>query len=405
MAYRILVVTSSFPAAPGSVASAFLGDWATSLAARGHSLTVLAPEDPQHPSSQAANSRIEIAAVPYLPYSRFQTLTYGAGMYDNVLGNPARIAQLPCLLMSLFQSALRLARRADLIHAHWLFPAGLIGAMVKRGTGIPLVVTIHSTDYHLLRALPGGRALARHILRYADRVHFISAYHQRLVGEWLGEPERVRQMSYVAPMGVPDGLSSAPVWPLRGTPRIGFLGRLVPIKGADRLLRSCAAVGATKVTIGGAGPERAKLRRLGDQLKLDVVFAGAVSGADKLALIDGADILCFPSRTYSWGRCDGLPVSLMEALIRGRVAVASNAGSIPEIIAHGENGYLFEACSDAALTSTLAGILERWPQSAGVAAAARQVGTRLTASTLAHRHDEAYRAVLAPDVVSRESLA
>src|SRR6188768_2676727 len=146
---RILLVTSSYPTPTQPTASAYLRDSVVALTARGHDVTVVAPADRQSTGSVTLlDGREETSFVEYMPRPNWQTLTYGAGMYDNVLRNPFRLAQLPPLLYALYTEAQRLAARADLIHAHWLFPSGLIGALVKRETGKPLVITIHSTDYH-----------------------------------------------------------------------------------------------------------------------------------------------------------------------------------------------------------------------------------------------------------------
>jgi glycosyltransferase involved in cell wall biosynthesis len=395
MAHRILVLTSSYPTCAGSVASAFLADWASALALRGHRLTILAPHDPHHPPSACADVRVAIVCFRYSPIPSLQTLAYGSGMYDNVLVNPLRVMQLPGLLASFYRSAIRLARCSDVMHAHWLFPAGLIGVLVKQQLGTPLIVTVHSTDYHLLRRLPGGRFIARLIVKHADRLHFVTAFHRRLFDEWMKADRLADHRCYVSPMGVPDTFISPPAWPLASRPRLGFLGRLISLKGADRLLRSCASLGAWPVAIAGCGPEQQRLASLGRQLRLPITFVGAVSGSEKVRFIDSCDVMVFPSRRCSSGRTEGLPVSMLEALARGRVVVAADSGGIPDVVRHQRNGYLFRAEDDDALTETLSRILAGWPRSADVAAAARHSVTALTASAVARTHDAVYRAVLA----------
>ena len=394
MAYRVLVLTSSYPTHPGSIASAFLADWSAALAARGHQLTVLTPEDADQPAVARQEGRVSIECFRYFPYSSLQTLAYGAGMYDNVLANPVRLAHLPAFLISLLRRSLRLAQGADITHAHWLFPAGLIGALVKQHTGTPLVVTVHSTDYHLLRRLPGGRILARAIARQADRLHFVTDHHRLLFTDWIGDAEGLDERSYVVPMGIADYLTAPPVWPLESPPRIGFLGRLIPLKGVDRLLRTCAALGHSAPTIAGAGPELQRLTSLAARLKVRAAFVGPLVGEQKTRFLDTCDILVFPSRSYRSGRSEGLPVSILEALARGRVVIASSAGGIPEIIRHADNGYIACARDDDSLTTTLGAVLRSWPHSAAVAAAARLTGTHLTASSLARQHELAYQASL-----------
>lgn len=402
MAYRILVLTSSYPTHARSIASAFLADWSEALAARGHHLTVLTPAPTSQPPTDRRADRVAVESFRYFPIDSMQTLAYGSGMYDNVLANPIRLAHLPAFLMSLYRQALRVAPRADLIHAHWLFPAGLIGAWVKQRVGTPLVVTVHSTDYHLLSRLPGGRLIARTIAEQADRLHFVSNYHRHLFCDWLAARDVPAPDSYVVPMGIPDLMTAAPVWPLRSPPRIGFLGRLIHLKGVDRLLRTCAALGNHAPTIAGTGPELLRLETLARRLHVSARFVGPVIGDQKTRFLDSCEIMVFPSRSYRSGRSEGVPVSVLEALARGRVVIASNAGAIPEIVHDRRNGYIACAHDEEALTRTLLSVLTSWPHSAGVAAAARHAGTQLTASSIARHHELAYQDVMGESGVQEE---
>ena len=144
--------------------------------------------------------------------------------------------------------------------------------------------------------------------------------------------------------------------------------------------------------------------RLARDLSVDARFVGRVSGADKTAFLDSCDVLVFPSRRYPSGRSEGLPVSLLEALARGRVVVASDSGGIPEIVNHGQNGYLFTACRPRALDDVLGNVVAAWPASAGVAGSAIMSARRLTTATMAQRHEAEYRLVVA-DIGRKEESA
>lgn len=103
-----------------------------------------------------------------------------------------------------------------------------------------------------------------------------------------------------------------------------FLGRLVPVKGVDRLLRAVAASGAPiHVRIAGDGAERDRLVRLARVLGVDARFEGWVAEARKDALLRASDALAVPSR-----QGDGLPTVLFEARARGLPVVATRLPAI-----------------------------------------------------------------------------
>jgi glycosyltransferase involved in cell wall biosynthesis len=114
-------------------------------------------------------------------------------------------------------------------------------------------------------------------------------------------------------------------------PTLLFMGRLVPIKGADVLLHAAAALERdVQVRIAGDGPERAALALLSHRLGIDVVFEGWVSGARKETLLRASNVLVVPSRPG-----DGLPTVLFEARARGLPIVTTRVGAIADYIQDG----------------------------------------------------------------------
>ena len=387
---RIVAITSSYPIAGQPTASPFLLDWAASLVARDHSVHVITPAATGG-AVTSAHRGVVVEAIDYMPMRSWQTLAYGAGMFENVQQNPLRLAQVPPLLAAMYRHAVRQASKADMLHAHWLFPSGLVAAWVHRSIGCPLVVTVHSTDFHILRALPGGRMLARFIAAECDALHFVADYLRRAFVAWLGNPAMLEGKTFVTPMGMSDEMAWSPVSSLAKHPSsFGFIGRLVPIKGVDALLHACAEVRPHRLVIAGNGPERHRLQRLADALSLPHVFLGSVSGAAKLEFFAKADVVVFPSRIDASGRTEGVPVAVLEALGRGRVVVAAAVGGIPEVIQHQHSGYLFEPGSVEDLIRVLREVLTNWPSAVRVAAAGRHRGSRLIASRLSALHEIMY---------------
>ena len=309
-------------------------------------------------------------------------------MFENVRGNPVRLAQLAPFLGAFAGSAMAAMRDADVVHAHWLFPAGIIAALTAPRQ-CPVVVTVHSTDFHLLRRIPGGRAVARAIVRRCDQVHFVAQYLQEAFSAWLGHSQEVAAKSVVVPMGIAAPEPSPSVDKAR-EPRIGFIGRLIAMKGVDDLLHACDRVRPRGVLIAGAGPDEARLREIAARMGIPHQFVGTVAGEQKARFFSDCEIVVFPSRRYPSGRTEGMPVALLEALGSGRVVVAAAVGGIPEVLVHGANGYLFPAGDREALTRLLQWIITNWASASRVANAARQTSAEFRTSVLGLRHEDLY---------------
>ena len=58
---------------------------------------------------------------------------------------------------------IRLAASNHLIHAHWLYPAGIAGVMASKIKKIPLVLTSHGGDLNLARRSRGLTFLAKQL--------------------------------------------------------------------------------------------------------------------------------------------------------------------------------------------------------------------------------------------------
>ena len=130
------------------------------------------------------------------------------------------------------------------------------------------------------------------------------------------------------------------------------LGRLVPQKGFDVLLRAFAQVADRypdwSLEIGGEGPERQRLVALAMELGISdrVTFAGLIDGAQGW-LAQGA-IFVLPSRH------EGFPNVLLEAMSVGLACIASRCPSGPtEIIDQGSDGLLFDVDDVSGLGQSL----------------------------------------------------
>lgn len=141
-------------------------------------------------------------------------------------------------------------------------------------------------------------------------------------------------------------------------PHIVCVGRLTHVKGQALLVEALAQLRArgvhARLTLVGAGPKRADLEQLVQQLGLHehVQFAGAVGQDQIQSIYRSADVFCLPSLA------EGLPVVFMEAMALEVPVVASRIMGVPELVEDGRTGLLVTPSRVDQLVDALARLLE-----------------------------------------------
>lgn len=119
------------------------------------------------------------------------------------------------------------------------------------------------------------------------------------------------------------------------------VGRLHAVKDHAFLIRALIRlrdIGLNlECCIAGEGPERPRLESLIKENRLQgrIRLLGHVAPAQMDAHYREADVVVLTSRS------EGLPLVLMEAMVRGRVVLAPAITGIPEIVIPGKTGFLY----------------------------------------------------------------
>jgi glycosyltransferase involved in cell wall biosynthesis len=134
---------------------------------------------------------------------------------------------------------------------------------------------------------------------------------------------------------------------------IGFVGRLVPEKGLDILLRASVRLfGAWSITVVGTGPAQEELESLAEKLGVAarVHWLGALPRRELANVWPRLDCLVAPSRTAArW--VEAYPVPVLEAMGHGVVVVTSDSGALPDVV--GAAGLVVPEDNPDALTEAL----------------------------------------------------
>ena len=341
---RALVVATTYPARPGDGTPGFVADLCGELS-KGFDVTVVVPAVPGAPSSEVSpDGALTVIRHRYFP-RRWETVADGA-ILENVRSRPVTALQVPFLMASQWLAVRRVARhvRPEVIHAHWLIPAGVSSRALARR--VPLVVTTLGGDLYALRG-GVGRWLKRRVVAAARVVTVMNADMADRVRELGGRDVRVMPMGARFSTVTPSPASAES--PLR----LLAVGRLVPKKGFDVLLGALASVPDAVLTIVGDGPSGAELRESAARLGDHVTFAGQLGRSELDAAYAAADVAVFPSVPAASGDQDGLPVAMLEAMGSGLAVIASDLPGLSEAIEDGVSGVLVPAGDSDALATAI----------------------------------------------------
>ncbi|WP_062908150.1 glycosyltransferase [Mycobacterium avium] len=320
------------------------------LARRGHDVVVYTRRDaPRLPDSVETPHGYSVVHVP---------------------AGPARVLPKDELLQYMYGFAQFLRQQwcsdgPDVAHAHfWM--SGVATQRAARAHSIPTVQTFHALG--LTKRLHQGSDdtspdcridVEARVAREAD---WVAATSTDEVFE-LVRMGRARSRTSVVPCGVdldaftPDG----PVAARGARPRIVTVGRLVPRKGFDTIVRALPRIpDAELVIVGGppaaelGGDEQARrLQRLAGELGVAdrVRLLGGVTRAQMPALLRSADVVaCTP-----WYEPFGIVP--LEAMACGVPVVATAVGGIRDTVVDGATGRLVPPKDPDALGEAVAALL------------------------------------------------
>ena len=238
----------------------------------------------------------------------------------------------------------------QLIHCHGS-RANMIGALLRKPTGLPVVSTVHS-DYKLdYMGRPFARltfgAINAWALRHLDyRIGVSDAMVDLLIDrgfppdrfyaiyngiDFTPAPSQGERLAYLRGLGADVEKNSVVV---------GIAARLNPVKDMSTLIRGFAeghkSCPRLRLVIAGDGEERQKLEDLAKELGVEkeVTFAGWISGGmDRFYSALDVNALTSLSETFPYALTEGARFHL--------ATVATAVGGIPYLIDQDVNGYLF----------------------------------------------------------------
>ena len=220
----------------------------------------------------------------------------------------------------------------DIIHGHYLYPAGAAAVEVGKKHNIKTYVTAHGSDmFELYKNQQFMRSTIRNVLKDADGVFAVSnaLRHEIVATGVVGIADKTK-LSWnsvdIDKFSTKENDLLKNEFGLEDKPIVLFVGNLIKRKNVDSLLEAKkVAKSDYYLVIVGDGPLFKKLNKKVDEDNIrDVIFTG--SRDDVEDIIPGCDVLVLPSFSESFG------LVLIEALACGKPVIGSDVGGISEII-------------------------------------------------------------------------
>ena len=306
----------------------------------------------------------------------------------------------PPYTLALATKMLEVAEEAslDLLHVHYAIPhsvSALLARMMAAPERLPFITTLHGTDITLVGHDRSYLPITRFSIEQSDGVTAISNHLRE---------ETLREFGIKRPIEVIPNFVNCDVyvrspnqearvqWAPKGEPLIMHLSNFRPVKRTTDAVETFALIREkipAKLVMMGDGPDRGAAERIVREkgLSKDVFFLGKQDRVqEKLGL---ADLFLLPSDMESFG------LAALEAMACEVPVVATNVGGVPEVVAHGVDGYLVPPRDVAAAAKYALEILTRPDRGRRMGQQARaSARSKYCASDVIPLYEAYYRKVL-----------
>ena len=332
---HVLVIPSWYPARPGDISGSFFREQALALHWHGCKVGVIYPQlrSLRHwrgPTGSGHGLRRE--------FDQGMPVLRSPGLNPFPLLHRAASAWWVRHGIRLYRHYVAEFGRPDVVHAHSALYGGALARQLWLREGLPYVLTEHSSMYPRGRVSRAQAGIARDAARDARRRFAVSAAFGDFLGGYFGADTGPWE---VMPNIVDASFGERALGEPAHDGSFSFLtvGGLNENKGLHLLLEAFArgfpGDAATRLRIGGHGPERPRLEKLAVQLGIAgrVSFLGALTRQQVAEELARAQALVHPSRYETFG------VAIVEALAMGRPVVATRCGG-PDGIVTARDGLL-----------------------------------------------------------------
>jgi N-acetyl-alpha-D-glucosaminyl L-malate synthase BshA len=294
------------------------------LASRGHEIHFISYAPPirlDHSSERIHFHEVEVASYPLFDHPPY-ALALAVKM--------AEVAQGASL---------------DLLHVHYAIPhsvSALLARMMSAPNELPFITTLHGTDITLVGRDRSYLPITRFSIEQSDGVTCVSRYLKSATLETFGIQKPIEVIPNFVNCDLYHRVEAPHLraeWAPDGEPVLMHLSNFRPVKRVTDVVEIFALVREqmpAKLVMVGDGPDRGAAEWLvrKKELSADVHFLGKQDRVYEI--LSQANLFLLPSELESFG------LAALEAMACEVPVIATDVGGLPEVVTHGEDGYLVE---------------------------------------------------------------
>jgi len=348
------------------------------LARRGHEIHVLSYRVPFRMDSE--NSRIHYHEVELKEYPLFP--------------HPLITVEITARLVEVIER-----HSLDLVHVHYALPNSVSALLAREmaGRSVKIITTVHGTDITIWGRDKSLQPVIRYSLEKSDLVTAVSESLRREAVEILGVEKEIHTIYNFIDTGVyrrSGGeklrLKLAP----GGEKIVLHVSNFRPVKRIPDLLHAFALLQETNrdvvLALAGDGVERNRVAELSEKLGLKerVRFLGIRK--NMVPLFSAADLFVLPSEKESFG------LAALEAMACSVPVIATNTGGLPELVDHGQNGFLVPVGDRRALCEAMRELLDDDSLRGRFARNSREKAKLFSSEVIIPRYEALYRGISSP---------
>jgi len=221
--------------------------------------------------------------------------------------------------------------RPDIVYCHFISHTGILGWLAKKLFGSKLVLNAHGSD--IMNSLKKDSRLFKlnqYLLSHADLVVVPSQFLKNTIQTHFSIKD---SKLFVSPSGG-VALSTKEIKKEKSTTlKLGFVGRLIPMKGIDTIISALKHSQNIELQIAGGGDYSLISNELNANVKL--TYYGEIPQNELENLYNDIDLLLFPTKFE-----ESLGLTPLEAMAHSVPVIACDMGAVSEYVHHEKTGYL-----------------------------------------------------------------